>query len=334
MTDLSIIIVNYKSANLIIDCLQSVYQFTSEVQFEVIVVDNSNDENKAQVLKQFSQVHWIDMNYNAGFARANNAGIKIAKGDVVLLLNPDTIAIDNVITECYKRLKQSGYAGAGVQLMDINSQPQISGNFFVKGGLNHLLPIPYWGSFIRWLVYKIKRKVPHVQEAKQVEEVDWISGAFLMVKKQAIEKAGLLDEDFFLYAEEVELCSRLKKVGRLCIFGDLHIIHLEGATINKSQNLKETGYYNLYDKKGLQLMVSNHLRVRKQFGTGWFLILLLNYTWGLLVYFICSFIYRLLMFKNPTGEWKKAAAFGKNVVQLWKMSPKIISNKPYFYKML
>ena len=334
MTDLSIIIVNYKSANLIINCLQSVYQFTSGVNFEVIVVDNSNDENKAEVLKQFSQVHWIDMNYNAGFARANNAGIRIAKGDAVLLLNPDTIAIDNAIAECYKRLQQSGYVGAGVQLLDINNQPQISGNFFVKGGLNHLLPIPYWGGFIRWLGYKTKRKVPNVQSAKQVEEVDWISGAFLMVKKQAIEKAGLLDEDFFLYAEEVEWCSRLKKAGRLCIFGDLHIIHLEGATINKSQNLKEKGYYNLYDKKGLQLMVSNHLRVRKQYGVGWFLILLLNYTWGLFVYFICSFFHRLFMFKNPAREWKKAAAFGKNVLKLWKLAPTIISNKPHFYKML
>jgi len=251
-----------------------------------------------------------------------------------LLLNPDTIAIDNAIAECYKRLQQSGYVGAGVQLLDINNQPQISGNFFVKGGLNHLLPIPYWGGFIRWLGYKTKRKVPNVQSAKQVEEVDWISGAFLMVKKQAIEKAGLLDEDFFLYAEEVEWCSRLKKAGRLCIFGDLHIIHLEGATINKSQNLKEKGYYNLYDKKGLQLMVSNHLRVRKQYGVGWFLILLLNYTWGLFVYFICSFFHRLFMFKNPAREWKKAAAFGKNVLKLWKLAPTIISNKPHFYKML
>jgi GT2 family glycosyltransferase len=335
MPRLSIIIVNYKSANLIIDCLRSVYEFTSSgLDFEVIVVDNSNDENKAQVLNQFPEVQWVDMNYNAGFARANNAGIRIAKGDAVLLLNPDTIAIDNSITECYKRLQQSDYAGAGVQILNAGHQPQISGNFFVKGGLNHLLPIPYWGDFIRWIGYKTKHKVPNLQRAKQVEEVDWISGAFLMVKKQAIEKAGLLDEDFFLYAEEVEWCSRLKKTGRLCIFGDLNIIHLEGATINKSQRLEEKGYYNLYDKKGLQLMVSNHLRVRKQYGVFWFLVLLLNYTWGLFVYFVCSFFHRLFRLKNPEGEWKKASAFGKNVLKLWKLSPTIISNKPHFYKML
>jgi GT2 family glycosyltransferase len=179
----------------------------------------------------------------------------------------------------------------------------------------------------------MKTKIPNVQQAKEVEEVDWISGAFIMVKKEAIEQAGFFDEDFFLYAEEVEWCSRLKKVGKLCIYGDLHIIHLEGATINKSQQLEEKGYYNLYDKKGLQLMVSNHLRVRKQYGVGWFLILLLNYTWGLLVYFIFSFLNGLVSLKNPFKEWGKAFAFAKNLFSLWRLSPVIIQNKPHFYKM-
>jgi GT2 family glycosyltransferase len=106
----------------------------------------------------------------------------------------------------------------------------------------------------------VKSKVPNVQQAKEVEEVDWISGAFLMVKREGVEKAGFMDEDFFLYAEEVEWCSRLRKAGLLCLFGNLNMVHLEGTTINKSQNLEEKGYYNLYDKKGLQLMVSNHVR--------------------------------------------------------------------------
>jgi GT2 family glycosyltransferase len=334
MVDVSIIIVNYHSANLIADCLTSVYRYCNAANIEVIVVDNSDDENRRIVTEIFPQVIWINTGYNAGFARANNAGLRIAKGDVVLLLNPDTIAIDNSIEECAKRLRASPYIAAGVQLLDVNMVPQISGNFFVKGGLNHLLPIPYWGSFIRWLGYKTKSKVPNIQEAKEVEEVDWISGAFLMVKKQAIEKAGLLDEDFFLYAEEVEWCSRLKKVGKLCIFGKLHVIHLEGATINKSQNIEEKGYYNLYDKKGLQLMVSNHLRVRKQYGVTWFIILLLNYTFGVLLYFICSFLHGLLRLRNPFTEWKQASAFAGNVFKIWKLSPTIINNKPYFYKML
>lgn len=334
VVNLSIIIVNYKSESLILDCLRSLKSYIKDDAFEIIIIDNGLEwDSQQKVTQQFPKIKWINMTYNSGFARANNAGIKVAKGSAVLLLNPDTLAVDNSIEKCYAQLMDSEYVAAGVQLLDMNNQPQISGNFFVRGGLNHLLPIPYWGTFIRWLGYKAGSKVPNVQQAKEIEEVDWISGAFLMVKKEGLEKAGLMDEDFFLYAEEIEWCSRLKKVGNLCIFGKLHIIHLEGATINKSQNLQEKGYYNLYDKKGLQLIVSNHVRVRKQYGVLWFLVLLMNYTWGIAIFFIGSFLKGIFIVSNPFNEWKKAGAFAKNVFRLWMLAPTIIRNKPYFYKM-
>ena len=167
-----------------------------------------------------------------------------------------------------------------------------------------------------------------------MQEVDWISGSFLMVKKEAIEKAGMMDDDFFLYGEEVEWCSRLKKAGRLCLFGDMQIIHLEGVSINKSQGIQDRGYYNLYDKKGLQLMVSNHLRVRKQYGAGWFLFLLLNYTWGVFFFWLCSTLYHLFTLSNPAREWKKVGQMGTNVLRVWALSPGILANKPHFYKMM
>ncbi len=321
------------SSDLIEAAIESILQNTSSFLFEIIVVDNSTDEQgKLKLTEKFPFLRWMDMGYNAGFARANNAGMKAAKTDVFLLLNPDTIAIDHSIEKCYQRLTDSNYAAAGVQLLDMEKQPQISGSFFVKGGLNHVLPIPYWGNFIRWLGYKMKTKVPNVQQAQAVEDVDWISGAFLMLKRDAVEKAGFMDEDFFLYAEEVEWCSRLKKTGALCIFGDLHIVHLEGATINKSQNLDERGYYNLYDKKGLQLMVSNHVRVRKQYGVLWFLFLLLNYSWGVLVFFAAGTLHEIIFFKSPYRKWRKVAAFARNVCTLWLLSPAIVKNKPHFYK--
>ena len=335
MKDLSIIIVNYHSASLILECIRSLIQYNGRLQFEIIVVDNSPADNDRQmILSGFPSVKWLQMSYNSGFARANNAGISEAAANTILLLNPDTIAIDDSITRCYEKLNASHFVAAGVQQMDVNQQPQISGNFFVKGGLNHLLPLPYWGNLIRWMGYRTGAKVPNVKEASQVETVDWISGAFLMVKKEAIDKAGMLDEDFFLYAEEVEWCSRLKKTGELCIFGDLKIIHLEGAIINTQESVQEKGYYNLFDKKGLQLMVSNHLRVRKQYGVAWFLFLLLNYSWGVPVFFLASFLHRLFTFRNPFGDWNKAGKFAVNVLKLWSLSPKIISNKPYFYKMI
>ena len=80
-------------------------------------------------------------------------------------------------------------------------------------------------------------------------------------------------------------------------------------------------------------MVSNHLRVRKQYGVAWYFVLLLNYTWGILVFLIASFFHQLKMFKNPFGQWNRVGLFAKNVGRLWTLTPTIIRNKPHFYKM-
>lgn len=334
MNPLSVIFVNYYAIDILLESIRSLYNKNPQIRFQVIVVDNGSDPaGKELVLYQFPELLWIPMGYNAGFARGNNRGMAAAVGDIFLLLNPDTVCTDDSVTRCFEKLQQSEFLAAGVQLIDANGVKQISGNYFVRGGLNHLLPIPYWGHFIRWLGYQTGNRVPGVDNAGSVQEVDWISGAFLMIKREAVKQAGGLDEDFFLYGEEVEWCSRLRKFGRLAIFGELSIIHLEGGSINKSQQLNEKGYYNLYDRKGLQLMVSNHLRVRKQYGALWFLFLLLNYTWGWLVFWTGSTLHRLFTFRNPAGDWSRAGRFGKNLLRLWALAPRILSNKPHFYKM-
>src|SRR5436190_10888262 len=148
----------------------------------------------------FPEIAWIDMQYNAGFARANNEGIKKSKGDVILLLNPDTIIPEHALDNCFQQFIRSDYVACGVQLLNEDGSPQISGNYFVRGGLNYLLPLPYTGKFVRALGNFFSIKAPHLADSETLTEVDWINGAFLMVKKSAILKAGLMDEDFFLYA--------------------------------------------------------------------------------------------------------------------------------------
>lgn len=331
---LSIVIVNFFRPDLLHDCLRSVYHHLAGWPCEVIVVSNGSREGeREEALHRFPELRWLDMDYNAGFSRANNAGMRMAAGDAFLLLNPDTIAIDGSIRLCYERLMAGNDAAAGVQLLDRNRVPQISGSYFVKGGLNHLLPIPYWGGLIRRAGYALKARVPGVDKAGGVQPVDWISGAFLMVKRRTVETAGFMDEDFFLYAEEVEWCSRLGKAGPLCLYGDLQIIHLEGATINDFSAASDSSYYNLYDRKGLQLMVSNHLRVRKQYGAGAFLFLLLNYTFGLVVFWIIGTLHRLLALRNPVPLWARAGAFTGNLLRLWGLAPVMLRNRPHFYKL-
>ena len=262
---LSIIIVNYNSLGLIMDCLDSLDHHDNLPGFDVIIVDNS-EEDPSLLLERYPFVQWIPMGYNAGFARANNKGMEHAKGEAVLLLNPDILFESPSISACYKQFRDSSYVACGVQLQNPDHTAQVSGSYYMTGGINHFLPLPFVGNFFKWLGTQMKVKKTSIPNVSGTVEVDWVNGAFLMVKKSAIEKAGKLDEDFFLYSEEIEWCARLRKQGPICIYGDLHAIHLQGETANASFNSEGKGYYNLYDQKGRQLMLSSFVRIRKQFG--------------------------------------------------------------------
>jgi GT2 family glycosyltransferase len=333
--ELSIIIINYNSHELLLNCLESIYRETKRISFEVIVVDNASPQDRRElILNTYSQVRWIQMDYNAGFARANNEGIKQANAPVMLLLNPDTIIMEAAIENAYHKIMESDAVAAGVQLLNPDGSPQISGNYFMAAGLNYLLPLPYLGKFLSRTgnIFKIKR--PNVPEAKQTIEVDWINGAFLMVKKSAIDLVGLMDEDFFLYAEEAEWCSRLKRAGKLLIFGDLHVIHLQGETANATFNSGGKGYYNLYDKKGLQIMVSNLLRIRKQFGMFSFLFIVFVYLIEIILFPFGLLIEKLLRQRKSNYHWWQVKAYAANVALLMKFFPKMVLNKPNFYKVI
>ena len=335
MTALSIIIVNYKTPGLVIDCLRTVYEQGGGLDFEVIVIDNaSGDDSRERILRAFPDVRWSDMGYNAGFARANNAGIRMSQGDTVLLLNSDTLVEGGAITRCYELFAASSYVACGVQLLNADRTPQISGNFFMKGGLNYLLPLPYLGAVIKRAGELFKVDKPNVPEADALVEVDWINGAFLMVKKVAIEKAGLMDEDFFLYAEEAEWCGRLRKLGKLCIYGQLHVIHLQGASANETFGSEGKGYYNLYDRKGLQIMLSTFVRIRKQFGSGWFLVLLAFYLLEVPVFLAGVLLSRLFRGRRSRYTFNQFRQYCKNFMTVMGKTTIILRNKPYFYKVL
>jgi len=329
---LSIIIVNYKSSDLVLDCLRSLLGDRDNPLFEVIVVDNaSGDDSRQKIMSAFPGVRWLAMDDNGGFARGNNEGIRRSHGDTVLLLNGDTLPSPDSVAECYRRLTASEYVAAGVQLLNADGSPQISGMYVMRGGLNYLLPLPYLGSLLKSFGSLAGVRKPHVADASEAStapiDVDWINGAFLMVKRSAINKAGLLDEDFFLFAEEAEWCSRIKKTGRLCIFGDLEVVHLQGETTNQEFGSKGRGYYNLYDRKGLQIMLSNFVRIRKEFGIGWFLVQLLFYLADVPI-----FLLGLVFSKRYTlSQW---SGYCKNVGIILRLSPTILKNKPYFYKVL
>lgn len=324
---LSIIIINYKTPALLSDCIHSIYQQRGNDLYEVIVVDNASGDNSRDIIiGKFPRVKWLQMHYNAGFARANNAGIKNSTGDTVLLLNSDTVIVNNAVSDCYSLFFSSPYVACGVQLLNADGSAQISGNYFMTGSLNNLLPLPVIGSLVKSAGNLFSVGKPHVPDSDRPVEVDWINGAFLMVKKSFIEKAGLMDEDFFLYAEEAEWCHRLRKFGKLVIYGQLKVIHLQGASSNTAFSSQTQGYSNLFDEKGFQIMLSNFVRIRKQNGIFWFIFQLLIYTVNIILFFVAGLF--------QPGKLRFLRGYSGNVFRLWSYFGKIIANKPYFYKVL
>ena len=331
MIKLSIIIVNYRTPQLVIDCLRTLYDQTDTGLFEVIVVDNdSGDGSEAIVCSVFPLVRWINMGYNSGFARANNEGIRRAVGGVVLLINSDTLVENRAIEGCYREFAASAYPACGVQLVNPDGSPQISGNYFVPGGLNSLLPLPYLGALVKGVGRATRAKVPNVPNARSLVEVDWINGAFLMVKKDAIVMAGFMDEDFFLYAEEIEWCSRLRKLGKLALYGQFQVVHIQGASANESFGSVGKGYYNLFDRKGLQIMLSNFVRIRKQFGIRWFLVQLFFYLFDIPIFFVAV----LIPTRKKRYTFVQFRGFCRNMRRLLGLTWVILRNKPHFYKEL
>ena len=333
--DVSIIIINYKSCALVINCIESIVQQTNAGSYEIIVVDNdSQDGAKEKIKSKYHLVRWLDMGYNAGFARANNAGINIANGDHVLILNADTIILNRAIDQSVELLKNyPGGIGCGVQLLNTDGSAQISGAHFIKGGLNTLLPLPYLGRLIRYLGYKFKSTIPSVQNVQQDVEVDWVVGAYMLIKKSILDKSGLFDEDFFMYAEEIEWCARLRKQGKLVLFAKPAITHIGGGTSSDYYNTGETeNGKNLWNKKGRQIVVSNMLRIRKQFGVSWFLLMTVIYIVEIPVFAICLLVDKIINGSKVIYSWKNVQDYIINIAVLLKYFFKMIFNKKYFYK--
>lgn len=330
---LSIIIVSYNCKNYVRECLISFYNYVPKTQFEILLVDNESNDNPEELIKDYPDIKIIKSGYNSGFARANNLGMKIARGDYIVLLNPDTVFIENILDICYCFMENNkSYIACGVQLLFEDKSPQISGNFNVPGGYNSFLTIPFWGPFLRKLGLVLKTKKPSALIASSLLDVDWINGAFMFVRKSILAQSGLMDEDFFMYAEEAEWAGRLQEHGKLCILGELKLIHLLGKTSEVEYGSANRGFYNLTNKKGLQIMLSTHIRIRKQFGVGWFLFSLINFLFGSVLGFPIQFILQILNFRYDGFSYQ--IGFLKNVLKLLGYTFHIIRNKPYFYKVI
>lgn len=232
--DLSIIIVSWNVKNLLKKCLESIYRETKNIKYEVFVVDNaSKDETVEMVQNEFPQVHLIANQNNLGFAKANNQAIQQAKGDFILLLNPDTEIIENALDKMVSFMKSHPEAGvAGCQILNPDRTIQPSVRRFPTLASHIIILLKLHNFFSR--AKSIRNYYIMDFSYQAMKEVDQVMGACLMTKREVIDKVGLLDDKFFIWYEEVDFCQRVKKAGWKVLFSpEAKIIHEKGKSFDQ-----------------------------------------------------------------------------------------------------
>ena len=269
--DLSIVIVNWNTQHVIMDCLESIYLYTGKLHVEVIVIDNASTDNSVkEITACFPHVRLIANDTNRGFAGANNQGMKIATGRFVLLLNPDTVVLDDAFTKSIEYANENPDVGvAGCQVME-NAKSIQRTCFRYPSLLNTFLWLSGAAS-LKPLSRITGRAAYGPWDRRNEREVDVVSGMFMLVRREALEEVGLMDEQYFVFAEEADWCYRFRKAGWRCMFAPVgRILHVDGGS--KSTNQSSVRMY-------VQLQKSMLLFHRKHLGFArWFLCKLLFIT--------------------------------------------------------
>lgn len=239
--ELSIIIVNFNTSELLRKCLNKVYKSLSfgkiEKESEVIVVDNaSSDGSVSMAEKNFPKVLIIKNSKNLGFAKANNQALRQARGKYILLLNSDTEIDKDTLVGLLDEIKKNQRVGVvGGKLLNPDGSVQTSAGF-----LPSLSKIFFWMFFIDDIPLLSRLIKPyHIQDKKFYQkkaDVDWVTGACFMIKREAIETVGYMDENIFMYGEELEWCLRLRKAGFSVIYTpEISVLHHKGASAKKAE---------------------------------------------------------------------------------------------------
>lgn len=252
--DVSIVIVSYNVSDLLNDCIVSIKKETS-CNYEIIVVDNNSIDNSAEMLKNcHPDVRLIQNEMNVGFAKANNQAFKESSGKYILMLNPDTVVLNKAIDKLVQFMGEypdAGAAGPKVLYPDMSLQPNchhfptLVMRFADYAGLRRKYPKSriFGKEFMTYWSYN------------EIKEVDWITGCALILRKTALDQIGVLDENYFMYTEETDICYRLNKAKwKVMFYPDAEIIHYWGksSSISKEQKsvlnptikyLLDTKYY-------------------------------------------------------------------------------------------
>jgi GT2 family glycosyltransferase len=238
---LSIVIVTYNSRRDVDGCLGSVSSAPPAVRHEIVLVDNASPDGTADhVRRHWPGIRVIDAVSNRGFAAANNQGIRQTTGELVLLLNPDTIVRAGAIDELVARLDAAPHAAvAGPRIVDRDGRAELSFGRMLSPLAELRQKVLVTGNdrgswpFVQWVD----------RATRLARAVDWVSGACLLIRRMDLEAAGLLDERYFMYIEDVDLCTAVRARGREVRFEpSSEIVHLRGRSAQSAPRAASAAY--------------------------------------------------------------------------------------------
>lgn len=295
--DVSIILVNYNTRKMTMECIDSIVEHTSEVTFEIILVDNASNDGSQEIFSKDKRIIFVESGSNLGFGRANNLGLKYANGKYILFLNTDTLLKNNAIELFFdyaEKHKLENIGAIGCSLIGADGQPTFSSGHFLKIKMIFLTLTQHFGHTAD--IYGKDKKMLADRNMEAV--VDYICGADIFVSKKVVDKYGAFDSDFFMYYEETEMQHRWKSNGYVSkIIRGPQIVHLEGGSFRKSKIFVDKAY----NKKALINRRSEILFFRKCYSKPYYFL-----------YRICFFLYVLNDFisrmdkKFLKDEWKLA----------------------------
>ena len=233
---LSVVIVNYKNPHLIRQCVQSIVDMERDFPYEIVVVDNDSQDDSEIIIKNICpDLIWIQMGYNSGFAKANNVGVKAARGKYILYLNSDTRLIEPVFKEMIKQLDSEKSVGI-VGCKMVNNQLELQHSYHNSDCFFRKL---WWRNPLAIKMFNVTSRINKYNDnliKKHCENnyVPWISGAIMLTKRDYVLKNDLFwDEDFFMYWEDVDLCYRFIKKGfKIKYLYSPSIVHIGGGGEN------------------------------------------------------------------------------------------------------
>jgi N-acetylglucosaminyl-diphospho-decaprenol L-rhamnosyltransferase len=304
---LSIVIVNWNATEFLEGCLTSLIRKDAGVPWEIIVVDNASDLSPRSTVTRHPGVHFIENSSNAGFAKANNQAMESAKGEYILLLNPDTVIADTAIFRDWIGFMDArpdvGASGCKLvfpdgrhQVGDAGFRPSLGTVFNFSFFLSRILPYTFKGLFITR------------GSLSRAMEVDWVCGADFLVRKSILSRTGLMDESIFLYAEDVEWGCRIRSFGyKICYLPFFKIMHFQGASSKHTNPVRGVSF----------LWLENLRRLYSHYNRNQPLILLDAML--LSGYLLRALLYSLLSLrKGDAASRKKVPQMFQNVGYLFK----------------